>query len=209
MLNSTQAKDCAVYLVMALAGRTRTAAAGAKAVNELVNVADFFRTQVAPDIQSTDANLVRTPASASTFDGYPALCALFKPHASVCACLQDSSQMTADSSYVCYSLLPLLNVSCRRCAAAGAAGGRAEVHDDVPGPNPQGRRAGGLPGHRGAVGLRVQRGALPGRNVHRPAPGHEGGMLRLSWTVECATQMTNSTLTIFDARHIYPIPMEI
>lgn len=49
-----------MYLVMALAGRTRTAAAGAKAVNELVNVADFFCTQVAPDIQSTDANLVRT-----------------------------------------------------------------------------------------------------------------------------------------------------
>ena len=53
-----QAKDCAVYLVMALAGRVRTAAAGAKAVNELVNISDFFRTQVAPDIQSTDANLV-------------------------------------------------------------------------------------------------------------------------------------------------------
>ena len=55
-----------MYLVMALAGRTRTAAAGAKAVNELVNIADFFRTQVAPDIQSSDANLVRTPASLSS-----------------------------------------------------------------------------------------------------------------------------------------------
>jgi Cse1 len=72
--HAAQAKDCAVYLVMALAGRTRTAAAGAKAVNELVNVADFFRTQVAPDIQSTDANLVRTFTSASASDGQVALC---------------------------------------------------------------------------------------------------------------------------------------
>jgi Cse1 len=70
--HAAQAKDCAVYLVMALAGRTRTAAAGAKAVNELVNVADFFRTQVAPDIQSTDANLVRTPAQPLSFS-LPAL----------------------------------------------------------------------------------------------------------------------------------------
>lgn len=43
---------------MALAGRVRSAAAGAKAVNELVNIPDFYRTHVAPDIQSTDANLV-------------------------------------------------------------------------------------------------------------------------------------------------------
>jgi hypothetical protein len=41
-----RAKDCAVYLVVALTVRGRTAAAGATATNQLVSVADFFTQQV-------------------------------------------------------------------------------------------------------------------------------------------------------------------
>lgn len=54
----SQAKDCAVFLVTALAARTRTVAAGAAAVNELVNIVDFYRSQIAPDLQATGAEQV-------------------------------------------------------------------------------------------------------------------------------------------------------
>ena len=41
-----KAKDCAMYLVVALAVRGRTAAAGATSTNQLVNIQDFFNQQV-------------------------------------------------------------------------------------------------------------------------------------------------------------------
>ena len=41
-----RAKDCALYLVVALTVRGRTAAAGATATNQLVNVPDFYQQQV-------------------------------------------------------------------------------------------------------------------------------------------------------------------
>ena len=41
-----RAKDCALYLVVALTVRGRTAAAGATATNQLVNVPDFYSQQV-------------------------------------------------------------------------------------------------------------------------------------------------------------------
>ena len=41
-----RAKDCAVYLVVALTVRGRTVAAGATATNQLVSVSDFFTQQV-------------------------------------------------------------------------------------------------------------------------------------------------------------------
>ena len=40
-----KAKDCALYLVTALAVRGKTAAAGATATNALVNLQDFFAQQ--------------------------------------------------------------------------------------------------------------------------------------------------------------------
>ena len=43
-----KAKDCAMYLVVALAVRGRTAAAGVTSTNQLVNIQDFFNQQVAP-----------------------------------------------------------------------------------------------------------------------------------------------------------------
>lgn len=43
-----KSKDCAMYLVVALAVRGRTAAAGATSTNQLVNVQDFFNQQVGP-----------------------------------------------------------------------------------------------------------------------------------------------------------------
>ena len=41
-----KAKDCAMYLVVALAVRGRTAAAGVTSTNQLVNIQDFFSQQV-------------------------------------------------------------------------------------------------------------------------------------------------------------------
>ncbi len=41
-----KAKDCALYLVTALTVRGRTAAQGATATNQLVNISDFFNQQV-------------------------------------------------------------------------------------------------------------------------------------------------------------------
>jgi len=51
-----KAKDCAVYLVTALTARGRTAASGATATNELVNLGDFYRTHIAPDLMAADVN---------------------------------------------------------------------------------------------------------------------------------------------------------
>ncbi len=45
-------KDCAIYLVMALTVRGKTAAQGATTTNQLVNVMDFFNQHVLPELQS-------------------------------------------------------------------------------------------------------------------------------------------------------------
>ncbi len=47
-----KAKDCAIYLVMALTVRGKTAAQGATATNQLVNVMDFFSQHILPELQS-------------------------------------------------------------------------------------------------------------------------------------------------------------
>ena len=47
-----KAKDCAIYLVMALTVRGRTAAQGATTTNQLVNVVDFFNQHILPELQS-------------------------------------------------------------------------------------------------------------------------------------------------------------
>ena len=47
-----KAKDCAIYLVMALTVRGKTAAQGATTTNQLVNVLDFFSQHVLPELQS-------------------------------------------------------------------------------------------------------------------------------------------------------------
>ena len=41
-----RAKDCAVYLVMAVTIKGRTGAQGATTTNRLVNIDDFFKSQV-------------------------------------------------------------------------------------------------------------------------------------------------------------------
>ena len=41
-----KAKDCAIYLVVALTVRGRTAAQGATTTNQLVNIGDFYSQQV-------------------------------------------------------------------------------------------------------------------------------------------------------------------
>lgn len=47
-----KAKDCAIYLVMALTVRGKTAAQGATTTNQLVNVTDFFNQHILPELQS-------------------------------------------------------------------------------------------------------------------------------------------------------------
>eukprot|EP00897_Mesotaenium_endlicherianum_P004221 jgi/Mesen1/3827/ME000207S02837 len=54
--DSWKAKDCAIYLVVALAVRQKTAAAGATATNELVKIGDFFSAQILPELRAPDVN---------------------------------------------------------------------------------------------------------------------------------------------------------
>jgi exportin-2 (importin alpha re-exporter) len=49
-------KDCALHMVMALAVKGKTAAAGATSVNELVNVERFFEEHVVPELSTSDVN---------------------------------------------------------------------------------------------------------------------------------------------------------
>ncbi len=51
-----QAKDAAVYLVTALAAKTKTSSAGATTTNELVNLAEFYTNHVAPELESATAS---------------------------------------------------------------------------------------------------------------------------------------------------------
>jgi exportin-2 (importin alpha re-exporter) len=51
-------KDCAIYLVVALTVRQKTAAQGATATNQLVNIGDFFTTQIEPELKMTDGSPV-------------------------------------------------------------------------------------------------------------------------------------------------------
>ena len=47
-----RAKDCAIYLVLALTVRGKTAAQGATTTNQLVNILDFFNQHILPELQS-------------------------------------------------------------------------------------------------------------------------------------------------------------
>ena len=49
-------KDCAMHMVMALAVKGKTTAAGATSVNELVNIEQFFEEHVLPELSTTDVN---------------------------------------------------------------------------------------------------------------------------------------------------------
>eukprot|EP00850_Spirogloea_muscicola_P008170 SM000043S15798 [mRNA] locus=s43:232850:238627:+ [translate_table: standard] len=49
-------KDCAIYLVVALAVKQKTIAQGAVATNNLVNIGDFFQLQIFPELQAQDVN---------------------------------------------------------------------------------------------------------------------------------------------------------
>ncbi|CAI5953901.1 unnamed protein product [Closterium sp. NIES-65] len=51
-----KAKDTAVFLVVALAVKQKTAAAGATATNNLVNLGEFFSGQILPELRAADVN---------------------------------------------------------------------------------------------------------------------------------------------------------
>ena len=57
--NKWQAKDAAIYLVTALAAKTKTSAAGATTTNELVNLNEFFMNHIAPELD--DAKVEERP----------------------------------------------------------------------------------------------------------------------------------------------------
>jgi exportin-2 (importin alpha re-exporter) len=52
-----KSKDCAMYLIMALTVRGKTAAAGATSTNQLVNIGQFFQEHVVPELQSNKDTL--------------------------------------------------------------------------------------------------------------------------------------------------------
>ena len=54
---SWKSKDCAMYLIIALTVRGKTAAAGATSTNQLVNIGQFFQEHVVPELQSSKDNL--------------------------------------------------------------------------------------------------------------------------------------------------------
>lgn len=64
-----RAKDCAVYLVSALAARARTAGGGVAGTTDLVDVPDFFGRHVSPDLAARAASL----ASAASGSAAPPL----------------------------------------------------------------------------------------------------------------------------------------
>jgi exportin-2 (importin alpha re-exporter) len=47
-----RAKDACMFLITAVAARGTTAASGATETNQLVNIVDFFRAQVLPELQA-------------------------------------------------------------------------------------------------------------------------------------------------------------
>ncbi|GBG65232.1 hypothetical protein CBR_g50023 [Chara braunii] len=51
-----KAKDCAIYLIVALAVKQKTAAQGATLVNALVDVAEVFRSHIKPELEAADVN---------------------------------------------------------------------------------------------------------------------------------------------------------
>lgn len=140
----------------ALAARARTAAAGATATNELVNIVDFYRAQIAPDLQSTDANQVCVEAQLlvaprSFWDCDPVTrpvpqCLTLPrfPSQSLMANLQQpcvqscsepagrpfASRMPTKLAVPAHHDL----TSCFSPAVAGAEGGRPQVPDHLPGP---------------------------------------------------------------------------
>lgn len=52
-----KAKDCAIYLVVALTVRGRTAAQGATTTNQLVNTGDFYNSQVSHYLCCSDMQI--------------------------------------------------------------------------------------------------------------------------------------------------------
>eukprot|EP00879_Flechtneria_rotunda_P019331 GHRR01020303.1.p1 GENE.GHRR01020303.1~~GHRR01020303.1.p1 ORF type:complete len:890 (+),score=314.69 GHRR01020303.1:664-3333(+) len=55
-VNGWRAKDCAVYLVMAVTVKGKTGERGATTTNRLVNISDFFTQQVLPELQNPQVN---------------------------------------------------------------------------------------------------------------------------------------------------------
>eukprot|EP00271_Cylindrocystis_brebissonii_P023161 TRINITY_DN9424_c0_g1_i1.p1 TRINITY_DN9424_c0_g1~~TRINITY_DN9424_c0_g1_i1.p1 ORF type:complete len:976 (+),score=170.09 TRINITY_DN9424_c0_g1_i1:234-3161(+) len=49
-------KDCAIYIVVALAVRQKTVSAGATSVNQLVNIGEFFSAHILPELTAQDVN---------------------------------------------------------------------------------------------------------------------------------------------------------
>jgi exportin-2 (importin alpha re-exporter) len=49
-------KNCALYMVMALAVKGKTAASGATVINELVNIEQFFHEHVLPELLTDNVN---------------------------------------------------------------------------------------------------------------------------------------------------------
>jgi exportin-2 (importin alpha re-exporter) len=126
-----QAKDAAVYIVTSLAVKTSTAREGTTSTNELVNIVDFFQTNILPELQSAAAAHPILTADAIKFattfrnqlpkESYAVIIGALAPYLANTAC----SAVTV--SYIAHCIERLLTVRDR--AADGSRTARLTKED--------------------------------------------------------------------------------
>jgi exportin-2 (importin alpha re-exporter) len=129
-----QAKDAAVYIVTSLAVKTSTARDGTTSTNELVNIVDFFQTNILPELQSADAAHPILTADAIKFAttfrlqlpkaSYGAIISALAPYLGNAAC------PAVTVSYIAHCLERLLTV--RDQAPGGSKVGRVTKEEMAP-----------------------------------------------------------------------------
>ena len=126
-----QAKDAAVYIVTSLAVKTSTAREGTTSTNELVNIVDFFQSNILPELQSAAAAHPILTADAIKFattfrnqlpkESYAVIVGALAPF------LADASCSAVTVSYIAHCIERLLTVRDR--AADGSRTARLTKED--------------------------------------------------------------------------------
>jgi len=129
-----QAKDAAVYIVTSLAIKTSTAREGTTSTNELVNIVDFFQSNILPELQSAAAAHPILTADAIKFattfrnqlpkESFVVIIGALAPHLANPAC------PPVTVSYIAHCLERLLTVRDR--AADGSRTPRLNKEDIAP-----------------------------------------------------------------------------
>ena len=126
-----QAKDAAVYIVTSLAVKTSTAREGTTSTNELVNIVDFFQSNILPELQSAAAAHPILTADAIKFattfrnqlpkESYAVIIGALAPY------LADAACPAVTVSYIAHCIERLLTVRDR--AADGSRTARLTKED--------------------------------------------------------------------------------